>query len=48
MDYVEELAWNLFKNTGEIKYYSLYKNLEADRELEAEEVKERQEEEMDL
>lgn len=39
MDYVEELAWKLFKNTGEIRYYSLYKSLEADKILESQEIK---------
>jgi len=53
MDYVEELAWKLFKSTGEIRFYSLYKNLESDRVLESQEVqsfenKYKEEEEMEL
>lgn len=53
MDYVEELAWKLFKNTGEIRFYSLYKNLESDRVLELQEIKSsdnkhNKEEEMEL
>ena len=52
MNYVEEIAWKLFQNTGEIGYYSLYKNLENDRLHENEQNsyydKELKEEEMDL
>ena len=53
MDYVEELAWKLFKSTGEIRYYSLYKSLETDRFLETQETKSSnnrqiEEEEMEL
>ena len=31
---VEKIVWNLFKQTGEIKYYLFYKALEHNKQLE--------------